>query len=105
MVERRALAGGVYAAACAADAADAPDMLLFAASRADGGHAAAVAAALLGARFGLAWLPVPWLARLELVWVGDTLARDLVRQLADSPPGDGYTAATEATWWDRYPGC
>jgi hypothetical protein len=39
-----------------------------------------------------------------LIWVADTLARDLVRQLTESPAGSEYAEATDPSWWDRYPG-
>jgi ADP-ribosylglycohydrolase len=98
-----ALTGGLYAAATApADAIR--DALHFAASAGDGGHAAAVTGALLGALYGPERLPVDWLSRLELVWPGDTLARDLAREFLESPSGAAYAAPTDPDWWDRYPG-
>ncbi|WP_433205286.1 ADP-ribosylglycohydrolase family protein [Dactylosporangium sp. CS-047395] len=99
-----ALAGGLYAAATVDAPAQIAEALTFAASAGDGGHAATVAGALLGARFGPGGLPVDLVARLELVWVGDTLARDLVQQVEESPSGNEYAPAPDATWWDRYPG-
>lgn len=80
------------------------DALVFAASAGDGGHVATVAGALLGAAHGAACLPVDWLARLELVWAGDTLARDLVQQVEEGPSGSEYTAGPDSSWWERYPG-
>ncbi|PWU61503.1 hypothetical protein DLE60_05315 [Micromonospora globispora] len=99
-----ALAGGVYVAMSFAMRYEIRDALTFAASVGDGGHAATVAGALLGAAHGPDALPVDWLSRLELVWVADTLARDLVREVTEGPSGSGYGDATDAHWWDRYPG-
>jgi ADP-ribosylglycohydrolase len=98
-----ALTGGVYVAA-ATGPAGIRDALLLAASAGDGGHAAAVAGALLGAVHGPDRLPLDWLARLELVWPGDTIARDLVRQLTENPSGTEYEPPTDPDWWARYPG-
>ncbi|MEU5909662.1 ADP-ribosylglycohydrolase family protein [Micromonospora sp. NPDC047527] len=99
-----ALAGGVYTAASFAARETVREALLFAASAGDGGHAATVAGALLGTAHGPDALPVDWLSRLELAWPADTLARDLVTQLADSPSGGEYVDATDPHWWSRYPG-
>lgn len=63
-----------------------------------------VAGALLGALHGVEALPVDLVSRLELGWVVDTLARDLVSQDLDHPGGSGYTAAPDPYWWERYPG-
>jgi ADP-ribosylglycohydrolase len=99
-----ALAGGLYVVASFPGPDTVRDALLFAASADDSGHAATVAGALLGAAHGPDSLPVGWVSRLELVWVADTLARDLVRQLAETPAGTEYAEATDPHWWDRYPG-
>jgi ADP-ribosylglycohydrolase len=100
---RSALKGGIYAAA-AAHPDRVKEALVFAASAPDGGHAAVVAGALIGAIHGPACLPVDWVSRLELAWVGDTLARDLVQQVTEGPAGGEYEPATDPTWWNRYPG-
>ncbi|MEU6770188.1 hypothetical protein [Streptomyces sp. NPDC046759] len=63
-----------------------------------------MAGALLGALHGAEALPVDLISRHELAWVLDTLARDLVVQLTDSPSGGEYTAGWDQYWWDRYPG-
>ncbi len=63
-----------------------------------------VAGALLGAVYGVEALPVDLLGRLELAWVVDTLARDLVSQDLDHPGGSEYTEAPDPHWWARYPG-
>jgi hypothetical protein len=63
-----------------------------------------VAGALLGAVHGAERLPVELVSRLELGWVVDTLARDLVDQIEDRPGGSEYQRAPDAHWWARYPG-
>lgn len=98
-----ALAGALYVAA-AAEPDDVGAALGFAASAGDGGDTAAVTGALLGAMHGVSCLPVGVLARLELVWVADTLARDLEQQVREQPSGSGYTAPADPSWWLRYPG-
>ncbi|MGN9804755.1 ADP-ribosylglycohydrolase family protein [Micromonospora sp. L32] len=99
-----ALAGGVYTAASFPERDMVREALLFAASAGDGGHTATVAGALLGTAHGPDALPVDWLSRLELAWPADTLTRDLVTQMADSPSGGEYVDATDPHWWSRYPG-
>jgi hypothetical protein len=49
-------------------------------------------------------LPVDWVSRLELAWVADTLARDMISEFTDSPSGSEYSEAPDPHWWDRYPG-
>jgi hypothetical protein len=49
-------------------------------------------------------LPVDWLSRAELVWIADTLARDMILQITDKPSGDGYTTGSDPYWWNRYAG-
>ncbi|MFD8781248.1 ADP-ribosylglycohydrolase family protein [Kitasatospora sp. NPDC059599] len=78
--------------------------LQFAAGAPDGNSVAATAGALLGAAHGADALPVDLLSRLELAWVLDTLARDLLQQYVDSPGGGEYVPARDPHWWDRYPG-
>ncbi|MFG1779766.1 ADP-ribosylglycohydrolase family protein [Micromonospora sp. NPDC049051] len=99
-----ALAGGVYAVACFPGREAVREALLFAASAGDGGHAVTVAGALLGTAHGPDALPVDWLSRLELAWTADTLARDLVTELHDSPSGGEYFPPTDPHWRTRYPG-
>lgn len=101
---RSALAGGIYVAAGVQRPEQVLDALRFAASAGDGGHVATVAGALLGAVYGPAGLPTAPLARLELVWAGDTLARDLIQQVVEGPSGSEYTPGPDPTWWQRYPG-
>lgn len=98
-----ALAGGVYVAAHA-DPGQVREAVMFAATAGDGGHAATVAGALLGAMHGPGAFPTEWLARLELGWPGDTLARDLVQQVSENPSGHEYASGTDPDWWQRYPG-
>jgi ADP-ribosylglycohydrolase len=99
-----ALAGGLYAAASFTDRGDVRQALCFAASAGDGGHAATVAGALLGALHGPDALPVDWLSRAELVWVADTLARDVVAEITQHPSGGEYSEGTDPYWYERYPG-
>ncbi|WP_345411469.1 hypothetical protein [Pseudonocardia xishanensis] len=63
-----------------------------------------VAGALLGAVHGVGSLPVDMLDRLDVAWVVDTLARDLVAQDLDKPGGSEFEPARDAAWWSRYPG-
>lgn len=100
---RSALAGGVYVAASFPRREQVKEALLFAAAAGDRGHAAAVAGAFLGTLHGFDALPVDLVSRLELAWVADTLARDLLTELLDVPAGTGYTPATDPYWGDRYP--
>lgn len=98
------LAGGLYVAGSFPEPHTVRDALLFGARAGDGGHVATVAGALLGAAHGPDALPVDWLSRLELVWVADTLARDLVRQLTETPAGAPHQPGNDPHWWSRYPG-
>jgi diguanylate cyclase (GGDEF)-like protein len=43
-------------------------------------------------------------SRLELAWVADVLAQDLIAEFVDSPSGSDYEPAADPTWWNRYPG-
>jgi ADP-ribosylglycohydrolase len=99
-----ALAAGLYTAVCFPDPTQVRDALMFAATAQDGGHAATVAGAFLGAAHGVDALPVDLLSRLELAWVADVLAHDLVSQFIDGPSGSEYAPAADRTWWNRYPG-
>lgn len=99
-----ALTGAIYVAASFPERAQVRDALLFAASVGDGGHVAAVTGAFLGTAHGVDGLPVDWISRLELAWVADVLARDLIAEFVDGPSGSGYTPPTDPHWWDRYPG-
>lgn len=99
-----ALAGAVYVASSMPHREQVRDALLLAASASDGGHVAAVVGAFLGAAHGPDALPVDWVSRMELVWVADTLAGDLIRELVDSPSGSDYGNATDPHWVHRYPG-
>ncbi|MEH1014283.1 ADP-ribosylglycohydrolase family protein [Micromonospora sp. CPCC 206060] len=99
-----ALAGAIYVVSSFPEPARIREALLFAASAGDGGHVATAAGAFLGAAYGVDALPVDWLSRLELVWVADTLARDLVSEFVDHPAGSGYGTAPDPQWIIRYPG-
>jgi ADP-ribosylglycohydrolase len=103
---RSAVRGGVAVAARCADGSPTAVGAALHTSR----HAAVpaavgpVAGALLGAQHGVESLPTDLVSRLELAWVVDTLARDLVSQELDRPGGSEYAAAPDPHWWDRYPG-
>ncbi|MGW4983377.1 ADP-ribosylglycohydrolase family protein, partial [Streptomyces mirabilis] len=99
-----ALLGGLYVAASFPDRAQVNAALRFAAGAPDGDSVACVAGALLGAAHGVEALPTGLISRHELAWVLDTLARDLIAQLTDSPSGSEYTTGWDPHWWDRYPG-
>jgi ADP-ribosylglycohydrolase len=99
-----ALAGGVYAALSFPGRDQIREALLFAASSGNGSHVAAVAGTLLGAAHGADALPVDWVSRLELAWVADVLARDLIAEFVDKPSGTEYTPGDDPNWRDRYPG-
>ncbi|SDT66962.1 ADP-ribosylglycohydrolase [Actinoplanes derwentensis] len=99
-----ALAGGVYVALSFPERDQIRDALLFAASGSNGNHVAAVAGALLGAAHGADALPLDWVSRLELAWVADVLARDLIAEFVDKPSGTEYTPGGDPHWWNRYPG-
>ncbi|MGW0479414.1 ADP-ribosylglycohydrolase family protein [Nonomuraea sp. NPDC003214] len=107
---RSALSGGLYVAASwpgpdeAVDPVDAVDALAFAATAPDGQSVAAVTGALLGALHGAGVWPDGLLGRLELGRIMDTLARDLVAQLTESPSGGAYGRPKDPTWLTRYPG-
>ncbi|MGV9264082.1 ADP-ribosylglycohydrolase family protein [Kitasatospora sp. NPDC003701] len=78
--------------------------LEFAAGAPDGASVACTAGALLGAAHGVGALPAGLLSRLELAWVIDTLARDLLQEYVDSPGGGDYRPARDPLWRARYPG-
>ncbi|MFV8182376.1 MULTISPECIES: ADP-ribosylglycohydrolase family protein [unclassified Streptomyces] len=99
-----ALLGALYVAASFPDRAALPTALDFAAKAPDGESVACVAGALLGAVHGVEALPVALVSRHELAWVLDTLARDLVLELDDSPSGGEYVKGWDPHWWERYPG-
>ena len=99
-----ALAGAVYTTHSFPDPADAVHAIRFAAAGPHGTSVAAVTGALLGATHGVDVWPVELVSRLELAWVLDTLARDLVLQLTDNPAGGECQEPRDPAWWDRYPG-
>ncbi|MGV9844527.1 hypothetical protein ACWDUB_20835 [Streptomyces fungicidicus] len=78
--------------------------LRFAAGAPDGDSVACVTGALLGAVHGIEALPVDLVSRHELSWVLDTLARDLLLQILDSPSGSEYVEDWDPRWWSRCPG-
>lgn len=99
-----ALLGGLYTAASFPARADVAVALHFAAAAPDGDSVACVTGALLGAVHGADALPVDLVSRHELAWVLDTLARDLLTELTDSPSGSEYVPGWDPNWWNRYPG-
>jgi ADP-ribosylglycohydrolase len=99
-----ALLGGLYTAASFPAPADIGAALNFAAAAPDGDSVACVTGALLGAVHGADALPVGLVSRHELAWVLDTLARDLLTELTDSPSGSEYVPGWDPHWWMRYPG-
>jgi ADP-ribosylglycohydrolase len=111
-----ALCGALYAAASFPGQEEVLDALSFAAA-VPGAGVAATTGALLGALHGVDALPPRELSRLELVWVADILARDLVSELTGSPGGHetmveseprvltmSWQEGTDPSWWHRYPG-
>ncbi|MGW5663280.1 ADP-ribosylglycohydrolase family protein [Streptomyces sp. NPDC003758] len=99
-----ALLGGVYAAASFPCRVQLRDALEFASRAPDGDSVACVTGALLGALHGVEALPVDLVSRHELSWVLDTLARDMLKEMADSPSGSEYVLGWDPYWRDRYPG-
>ncbi|GAA2257294.1 hypothetical protein GCM10010415_18370 [Streptomyces atrovirens] len=99
-----ALHGGLYAAVSFPGRADFRNALRFAAGAPDGDSVACVTGAVLGAVHGIEALPVDLVSRHELSWVLDTLARDLLLQILDSPSGSEYVEGWDPHWWSRYPG-
>ena len=99
-----ALSGGLYVALTFPGRDQIREALTFAAATQNGVHVATVAGALLGTAHGVDALPVDWVSRLELAWVADILARDLMAEIVDQPSGTEYTPAIDPYWWNRYPG-
>ncbi|WP_405096086.1 ADP-ribosylglycohydrolase family protein [Micromonospora sp. NBC_01412] len=99
-----ALAGAVYVAACFPAPEQIRHALLFAAASPHGRDVAPTVGALLGVTHGFDALPIELVYRLELGWVADVLARDLLSEFVDGPSGSDYTPAADPRWWDRYPG-
>jgi hypothetical protein len=99
-----ALRGGVALAAGCGGPATITQTLSAARELPVPGAVGPVAGALLGAAHGAEALPVELIARLELGWAVDTLARDLVAQIEDRPGGSEYQQPADQYWWPRYPG-
>ena len=74
------------------------------ASHLGGRGASTFAGALLGACHGVAALPQEWIGRLELGIIGNTLARDAIREIDEGPSGSEYAPNADRWWWHRYPG-
>ncbi|WP_369153440.1 ADP-ribosylglycohydrolase family protein [Streptomyces sp. R17] len=98
-----ALYGGLYAAVSFPQRTDFTAALHFAAGAPDGDSVACVTGALLGAVHGVEALPVRLVSRHKLSWVLDTLARDLLLQIFESPSGGEYVAGWDPHWRSRYP--
>lgn len=115
------LAAGLYAANSARTGRDVPaalDLTLFSASQSKG--VGAVAGALIGAAHGPDVFDPLLLSRLDIAWIVDALAHDVVNQLFHQPGGvplfmvpsgtDGSTrpdqsgTVTDPNWRTRYPG-
>lgn len=111
-----ALAGALYVAASFPDRDQVEDALVFAAG-VPGAGTAATTGALLGASHGADALPVAALSRVELAWVADVLAYDLVEELTETPGGHetvvetrtgalsfAWQEGSDPHWQRRYPG-
>lgn len=101
---RSALLGGMYVASTYPHPHQFTEALHFAARAPDGDSVGAITGALLGASHGASQLPVDLVSRHELAWVLDTLARDAVLELTDSPGGSQYEEPRDRQWLNRYPG-
>ncbi|MDF2092577.1 ADP-ribosylglycohydrolase family protein [Knoellia sp. 3-2P3] len=101
---RSALMGGLYVASTYPHRHQFLEAVEFAAQAPDGDSVAAVTGALLGASHGASQLPFDLISRHELAWVVDTLARDAVQELVDSPGGAEMEPPRDPHWWSRYPG-
>lgn len=98
------LAGAAYLVASFPEDRKIAEVLGFAAKAPFGRHLAPVVGALLGTVYGPDSLPMAWVSRLELAWVADVLAHDLVAEILDKPSGSPYFDPPDRHWWDRYPG-
>lgn len=94
------LSAALYAATSFPEYDQVCNALRFASAGADRGSVAAVTGALLGAMHGADALPVDLVSRLELAWVADTLARDIVTEVVDKP--DEAYDCSEPRWHERY---
>ncbi|MEU0850661.1 ADP-ribosylglycohydrolase family protein [Streptomyces flaveolus] len=99
-----ALFGAAYTVSSFPGRAQLGAALDFATQAPDGASVACVTGALLGAVHGYEALPVDLVSRHELMWVLDTLARDLLSEMNDSPSGSEYIPGWDPYWWVRYPG-
>jgi len=97
-----ALAGGVYVAASFPDVPSCGRRCCLPPQST--GRLRPVAGGLLGAVAGAARLPADLLSRLELAWVAEVLAQDLVNEFIHHPSGPEYAPSPDPTWLNRYPG-
>ncbi|MCE0538783.1 ADP-ribosylglycohydrolase family protein [Kineosporia rhizophila] len=98
------LMGGVYAATSFPGREGIYQAMRFAATAPEAHGVSAMTGAVIGSLHGVEIWPAGVLARHELVWVLDTLARDLVRQLTANPGGSAKAAPHDPRWNERYPG-
>ncbi len=107
-----ALLDALYVISAFPDRQQVSKALSFAAEHGTTGTTATVGA-LLGACHGSDALPTEAVSRLELAWVADVLAQDIVRELIEAPsdatehvePGFvQFGDDPETWWWERYPG-
>jgi hypothetical protein len=65
---------------------------------------AGLVGALLGGYLGVTAFPVAAVARLDMAWVVDCLARDTVTEVIDLPAGDSFGSGPDGMRWiERYP--
>lgn len=105
-----ALTGGLYAALSFPEEETVEQAIDFAAKAPDPDSVAAVAGAILGARYGYEAMPTRLLSRLEVGWALDRLAVDLSAELTQRQGGSGWKMEdwdmpVLDTWWSaKYPG-
>jgi len=101
---RSVVLGGLYAAASHPSPGQAMESLSFCRFEASQSKAvAAVTGALIGATFGPTVFDQSALARLELNWVVDSLAYDIVSERFDLPSKHAPASGPDPIWSSRYP--
>lgn len=104
---RSVVAGSIYAVASYPHWQTANTALMFARSAPDRDGVAAVTGAFLGALHGYEVFPTGPVSRLELGWVMDRLAIDMILEVKEEPAGKGWgqIGPSPEPWWDaKYPG-